>query len=243
MKYAKKKGYSEISTTQFFGDLEISRKTFKVVYKQPENEVFTDKEVIKIADYIFDGHQDLMNLGILLAFETGMRAGELSVLRHTDFNLNKQTVTVSKTEIRYYDTNKTTVHEVRESPKTENGFREIYLTPEAIEIYKKIRAINPFTEYIFDRDNTTEKYKGRIHAEAFSQRLRRICRNIGINPRSMHKARKTYATKLINANVNEKLIQEQMGHSDIETTRKYYYYRNYNDDAAKEEILKALKYV
>ena len=42
----------------------------------------------------------------------------------------------------------------------------------------------------------------------------------------MHKIRKTYGTILIDSGMDDKFIQEQMGHRDITTTRKYYYYNN-----------------
>lgn len=50
-----------------------------------------------------------------------------------------------------------------------------------------------------------------------------ICDRIGIGERSIHKARKTYATKLIDGNVPESVIKTQMGHTDIRTTLDHYY--------------------
>ena len=37
----------------------------------------------------------------------------------------------------------------------------------------------------------------------------------------MHKIRKTYGTTLIDSDVDEGFITEQMGHSDISTTKNY----------------------
>ena len=59
-------------------------------------------------------------------------------------------------------------------------------------------------------------------------------------PRSMHKIRKTYATKLINNNVDEKIIMRQMGHTDISTTKQYYYFNDKSDDDARLQIQNAL---
>lgn len=56
----------------------------------------------------------------------------------------------------------------------------------------------------------------------------------------MHKVRKTYGTTLLDANVTESTVAEQMGHTNIETTRKYYYRSNKNDNTKFEQISKAL---
>ncbi|MCI8894730.1 MAG: site-specific integrase [Lachnospiraceae bacterium] len=37
-----------------------------------------------------------------------------------------------------------------------------------------------------------------------------------------NKARKTYATKLINSGVDESLVIKQMGHTSIDCTKNYY---------------------
>ncbi|MEE0649941.1 tyrosine-type recombinase/integrase [[Clostridium] scindens] len=42
----------------------------------------------------------------------------------------------------------------------------------------------------------------------------------------MHKIRKTYGKTLIDSDVDEGFITEQMGHSDISTTKKLYYFIN-----------------
>ena len=56
----------------------------------------------------------------------------------------------------------------------------------------------------------------------------------------MHKARTTYGTKLIEAKVPDSVIIDQMGHSDIETTRRYYYKLNKSDKEIAKAINEAL---
>lgn len=58
----------------------------------------------------------------------------------------------------------------------------------------------------------------------------------------MHKIRKTYATTLIDKNVSESFIQEQMGHSDISTTRKLYYFSNQAEQTKYDQIEKAVSF-
>lgn len=58
----------------------------------------------------------------------------------------------------------------------------------------------------------------------------------------MHKARKTYATKLINGGVDESLIIKRMGHTSIDCTKNYYYFNNKNDEEAIKQIERAISY-
>ena len=51
-RYAKKKKYTSMSITQFFGDIDISRKTFKKKVVEDEDSVFTDAEVGRIVRFI-----------------------------------------------------------------------------------------------------------------------------------------------------------------------------------------------
>ena len=64
-KYAKKQKYTEISITQFFGDLNLPKKCFAKKAIQDSESVFTDDEVEKISDYI-QKNPSLLNYGILL---------------------------------------------------------------------------------------------------------------------------------------------------------------------------------
>ena len=95
----------------------------------------------------------------------------------------------------------------------------LYLTKNAIAILDEIHAINPESDYLFYTDHF-------IRSQAFTKRLNCICRIVSIKPRPLHKARKTYATRLINAGVEDSLVQTQLRHADISTTRKFYYFDN-----------------
>lgn len=233
-KYAKKKGYTAISITNFMGDLELSRKSFKKRTFTDQESVFTDKEIDLIVEYISDKEPSIINLGILLAFQTGLRIGELSALTWQDINGNL--LTVNKTEIRYRGENGKYIYEVREDAKTEAGNRTVIISDTAIKTLRKIRALNPFGEYIFVKNGE------RIKEKAFSVKIVKICNYVGIPPRSMHKARKTYGTKLLNAGVDERLVINQMGHTNISTTKHFYYFNNKDEAEAKEQIQRALNF-
>lgn len=232
-KYAKKRKYTEISITQFMGDLDLPKKCFFKKTVMDDESVFTDSEVEKIFTYIKE-NASLINYGILLAFQTGVRVGELCSLKYSDVQGNK--LCIRRTEVRYRGADGKYVFEVRESPKTEAGNRNIILNSDAQQTLKAIRKLNPFGEYMFMSDGK------RIKEKAFSVKIVKICRYVGIKERSMHKARKTYATKLINGGVDESLVVKQMGHTSIDCTKNYYYFNNKSDEDAAKQIEKAISY-
>lgn len=232
-KYAKKRKYTEISITQFMGDLDLPKKCFSKKTVKDEESVFTDAEVEKISAYIRE-NISLINYGILLAFQTGVRVGELSTLKYSDIKGNK--LCIRRTEVRYRGGDGGYVFEVRESPKTEAGNRDIILNSDAQRTLKEIRKLNPFGEYMFMNDGK------RIKEKAFSVKIIKICRYVGIRERSMHKARKTYATKLINGGVDESLVVKQMGHTSIDCTKNHYYFNNKSDEDAAKQIENAISY-
>ena len=233
-KYARKKGYTKISITNFMGDLDLSKKAFQKRTFKDKDSVFTDAEIDLIVDYVRNKEPSIINFGIILAFQTGLRIGELAALKWTDVNGN--ILTVNKTEIRYRGDDGKFVYEIRESAKTEAGNREVILSNSAAATLKRIKLMNPFGEFIFSKNGV------RIKEKAFSVKIVKICKYVGIPPRSMHKARKTYATKLLNAGVDERLVINQLGHTDISTTKHFYYFNNKDEDDAKQQIEKALNY-
>ena len=227
-KYAKKHGYTNLSITNFLGDIDISKRSFKKVHIDPRDKVFFDYEEKQIENYILKESDTIIGLGILLSFKTGLRAGELAGLRWSDIQDNK--IRVSSTEIRYKDDDGNYIFEVREFPKTDAGFREVILTKSAQNIIKRIKRLNPFNEYVFVKNGK------RVKGQAFTRRLYTICDNLHMNRRSLHKARMTYSTKLIDGNVPESVIINQMGHTDIETTKRYYYYNNKTQEEMESAI-------
>ena len=232
-KRAKKKKYTDISITHFFGDLELSRNIFKRKVVDDEKEVFSEDEIIKVTKYLND-NADIHNLGVLLVFYTGLRVGELSALKPSD--IKGQVIQIQRTEVKYRDENKKWKLEVRDDTKTEAGNRALIIPTYAKTILDRIIALNPNGEYLFENNGK------RIRGNTFNKRLAIVCDKLNIPRRSIHKIRKTYATTLIDNNVSESFIKEQMGHSDISTTRKLYYLSNKSKQTKLEQIEKAVSF-
>lgn len=235
-KYGKKNGYTNISIKMFLADLDIAPKIFAKKTKLDEECVFTDDEIAMILKYMQQPKKKesiIIDLGIQLAMETGLRVGELSALEWSD--ISDETLRVSKTEISYLGETGKRLYEVRDTPKTEAGNRDIFLTKKAKNILKQIKLMTGNEQYLFVRNMQ------RVHTIYFSRRLSNICKKLKITVRSIHTLRKTYGTKLINGNVDEAVIINQMGHTNINTTKNYYYYNNATREEMKRQVLCALQ--
>ena len=226
-KLARRKRLVSFSISELMNDMDISKKLFRRNVKSDDEQVFTTDELPKVLDYLKE-NPDIVNLGIFLLFKTGLRIGELAALKKTDITQN--VIHSSKTEIHYSDDAGNIVYEVRDSPKTEAGIRDVVVPDSGIRILNRIRLLNPFGEYLFERRGK------RIRTYVFRERLRNICRKLDITVKSPHKIRKTYGSILIDNNVQESLVINQMGHTDIKTTKKHYY-RNRMNYIEKKNII------
>lgn len=225
---AKKQGLIDYSITEVVKDMDISRKAFRRSVKNDEEEIFTEDELPIVLNYL-EKNQDILNLGILLIFKTGLRIGELCALKKEDIDGN--IIHVKRTEVRYKGSNKyDMVYSVRDFPKTDAGIRDVIVPDQCLWILKKIRSINPFGEYVFERNGE------RLKAHNFRTRMGTVCKKTNSIHKSPHKIRKTYGTILIDSGLEESLIISQMGHTQLKTTKDHYYKNRKTIDGKMKSI-------
>ncbi len=202
------------SITQVISDMRISRRSFRKVIKEDAEEVFTEDEYPIVINYLLE-HQDIINLGLLLIFMSGIRVGEVCTLSPDD--LRTDNVYIHRTETIYKDDNGKYVYDVKEYPKTEAGVRHVAIPSANRWILDRLIAISYGNTYVFQE-------KGEhIKALKFRKRLTSICYKVGIVKKTPHKARKTYGSILLDNCVDKRFVIEQMGHSDVLTTEKNYH--------------------
>lgn len=228
-KYAYKQKYTNIKIGEFFINIDIAKKSFVRKSKNREKEVFTESEIKAMALYI-NSNPTIRNLGILLDMQTGLRVGELAALKKEDVHINERYIHIQRTEERYKDSDGKCVIGVREYPKNENADRYLLLSDSAIVTLKKILKLNMSCDYLL-----ADGCK-RITVNGFNHKIKRICQAVRIPERSMHKIRKSYATMLLDGDVDEAFILEQMGHADIKTTKQFYYYSNKDRKSRIEQL-------
>lgn len=230
--YAKKKKLTDISISEFFGDLHISRNVFKRTVKESRDEVFSEEEIPVLADYLKQ-KGTLWSLGVLLVLQTGLRVGELSALKRSDWD-EKQTLKVRRTEVRYKDDTGHNKVTVREFAKTKAGMRDVILSEGGCETLRRIVNLNPDGDFLFENN------RKRIRGNTFNKTLDRALKSLGMHHRSIHKGRKTYGTLLIDSGCEDSLVMNQLGHTTVETSRKYYYFSNRTIKHQVEQIQRAI---
>lgn len=228
LKRAKKRRLIEMDVESLFREMDTSEAHFKRTMKEDDKEVFNEEEFPKVIEYLTD-NPDLKNLGILIMFLTGIRVGELVALKHSDFDGN--TFKIRRTETKYVDEDGKYVYGIKDCPKTEAGIRTVILPKSYTWIANKLKLYNPFGEYIF-----VESGDRRLTTNCIRRRMERVCDKLGIIRKSPHKARKTYGSILLDNGIDNKLITDVMGHTDIMCTEGHYH-RNRKTIERKTEIL------
>jgi len=177
---------------------------------------------------------------------TGMRVGELVGLRWDDIDLDEGLISVNHTLIYYNkgDGGSKKLTFSINTPKTVAGERTIPMmdfVKEAFLLEKQYQEeagircqvlIDGFTNFIF-----VNRFGGAQHQGTLNKAIRRIIRDCNdevllkargkkeptlLPPFSCHSLRHTFATRLCEAGVNIKVIQDVLGHVDISTTMNIY---------------------
>ena len=176
---------------------------------------------------------------------TGLRIGEVAGLRWCDIDLEEGVIDVNHTLV-YYDhrdeNHKKGCYFNVNTPKTANSNRQVPMLDFVKEAFlmekenQRVRdiqckvVIDGYTDFIFlNRDGGTF-YHGSVN-----KTIRRIIRDCNLEilengeedpvllPHfSCHSLRHTFTTRMCEAGVNVKVIQDTLGHSDIATTLEIY---------------------
>ena len=231
LKQAKKRKLIAFNVEEIFQNLDTSETDFQKCIKEDYEEVFNEKEMSTMVKYL-SANLDAKNIGILLMFATGIRVGELVALKHDVFDGN--TIKIRRTETRFLGEDGKYVYSVKEFPKSEAGVRTVVIPKDYVWLCSKIRTLNPFGEYVF-----TDKNGKRMTTNCIRRRQEQNCKKLGIYRKSPHKIRKTYGSILLDYNVDNRLIMEQMGHTDINCTESHYH-RNRKDIEQKSQIISSI---
>lgn len=154
---------------------------------------------------------------LLLQLYTGMRIGEVLALSTKDIDYKKGTITINKTLSR----NEEDKIILGNTTKTENSKRIIYISERVKNVLNKIQEnqvinINGFLFY----DNIKDSF---VTPSEVNSYLRRLNEKHNITSRlHTHVLRHTFATRNIEAGVSAKVLQQILGHKNINTTLDTY---------------------
>lgn len=164
-----------------------------------------------------------------LLFYTGLRIGEFQALTWDNVDLVKNQLTVEKTLIYkgkrdwYFST-----------PKTNKSYRTIGIGKVLSEKLKKWKdlqnRIGNF-EYVSQLDGTfTPSY-------SYSTWLKDYARTAGVAPIKLHALRHSHVAMLIDKNIQPLVIQERLGHANIQITLGTYGHLYAKSDKQVVEVL------
>ena len=193
---------------------EIKGPTITQVFMEDERQL-----LIKYAMEQYNKHRDTVqiftSLAIAFLLYVPLRRGELVALRFDDLDGNRLILTDSYSH---------DMKCLKGRLKDIEGWRTMDVVPPALEIIERIRQERirlgmPKDGCIF---TVNEKY-GSLYS-ALGKSINKYCDEIGIPRRSLHKTRKTCASKMHADGVNDLIIQAQLGHKDLRTTYNSYCY-------------------
>ena len=193
---------------------EIKGPTITQVFMEDERQL-----LIKYAMEQYNKHRDTVqiftSLAIAFLLYVPLRRGELVALRFDDLDGNRLILTDSYSH---------DMKCLKGRLKDIEGWRAVDVVPPALDIIEKIRQERirlgmPTDGCIF---TVNEKY-GSLYS-ALGKSINKYCDEIGIPRRSLHKTRKTCASKMHADGVNDLIIQAQLGHKDLRTTYNSYCY-------------------
>ncbi|TDP44676.1 tyrosine-type recombinase/integrase [Aminicella lysinilytica] len=172
---------------------------------------------------------------------TGMRVGEVTGLRWCDVDMEDKWIDVNHTLVYYDHGNRHCAYEIN-STKTEAGTRVIPMldmVKDALLLEKKNQeeagltcksSICGYTDFIFlnrfgevTNNGMLNKAISRIIRDHNDEELLRDSEHARLIPKfSCHSLRHTFTTRMIEAGVNIKVVQEILGHTDVSTTLNIY---------------------
>lgn len=182
---------------------------------------------------------------IVILLETGLRISELCGLTDTDLDFENRSVKIDhqllrSTEDGYYI----------ETPKTDNGVRQIPMTATAFEAFKRVLKnrkgakpiiIDGYAHFLFlNRDglpklaaNYESMFRGLVkkYNKCHKEPLPKVM--------TPHTMRHTFCTKKANAGMNPKALQYIMGHANIVMTLNYYAHATFHSAKAEMDRLDA----
>ena len=171
---------------------------------------------------------------------TGMRIGEATGLRWEDIDLDEQVISVNHTLVYFCHRDQVEANKCKfaiNTPKTASGYRQIPMSDAVKKAFIQQREqgiqcnvqIEGYTDFIF-----LNRFGEGLHQGAVNKAIKRVIRDYNTEimaedkedsllPNfSCHTLRHTFATRLCEAGVNVKVMQDVLGHSDVRVTLNIY---------------------
>jgi len=192
--------------------MSILKKTIRFKLPDPLPRAMNPKDVKKLIEVINDARDRAL---ILLLLRTGMRIGEVLGLDVNDIDLREKKV------------------RLMEGEKNNMG-RVVYLSNDALFALKRWLSVrNKEEQHLFYGQ------RGRLCYSAARSCFVKYLKKARLDQKgyTVHCLRHTYASELLNAGMRLEVLQQLLGHEDIEITRRY---ARLTDKTREEEYFRAM---
>lgn len=211
------KTYSVCMDTRYFSPIVIWPSKAKTQGQTRQREKYTDEEITKIVDYCRKSKKH-WHKAIALACLSGMRIGEVSGLKLGDFDFGNKTVHVRRTVGRLYKGNgETELYE--NTTKTACSNRIVPIPEWLCDYYQTYSILYDLEEDSYITPGSKSPF---IEPRTLRSNFRTLCRGIGIDYKSFHSLRHSYASRLLLNGVDVRTAAELLGHADVSMTLNVY---------------------
>ena len=163
-----------------------------------------------------------MYLPVLLCVTFGLRRGELLALRWSDIDFNKKVLMVRNNMVRGEK------GFIIKAPKSESGVRDIRIGDDTLEELRaaKKKYFEDMCSYGAGFQNLNFVIRqadgSPLKPDSMTQKWERFVQDHNLPHIRLHDLRHSNATALIMAGVNPKVVQQRLGHADVNITLNTY---------------------
>lgn len=249
-RYAKKMGY--ISTNPATdARIPSSRAKPSVPTRSKKREIITPENFSKVIERFPEGHS--CHLPLILGYRAGLRIGEVFALTWDDINFKNSTININK-QIQWIN------HEWIFTDPKYDSCRIVTLDDNTMSLLKRTNLLQKkaqllygsYRKQLYCSLNKALNYSAngsiiqmvmqREDGTFIQPRVMQHCSSVvhhkmGIEKFDFHSLRHTHTSMLLEAGVEPKVVQERLGHKNIETTLNVYaHVTEHMKDTATEKL-------
>lgn len=191
--------------------------------RKRESKAFSVADIKKLRSYIVEHSiDDIYNFAVLIGLSLGLRIGEITALKFSDFDLNTKMVYISRTAQRiaiFDENNKIIRTEINiGTTKTKSSTRKLPVPEIILEMVKKYNVNKSPDDYIFMGKFSKTIMDNRLLRENYYKLL---CK-LDLPKITFHGLRHSFASNCIASKIDVKTTSSMLGHSDIKMTLEIY---------------------
>lgn len=170
----------------------------------------------KLNQYLCN-NKSLRNLGILVCMYTGIRIGEICVLKWKDISFDEHFIIIEKTMQRLQVNNSedTKTKVIISKPKSGCSVRKIPVPNNLYQILQELRQ----PENTFLLTGRKDKF---LEPRTMQNHFKSVIKSCGIQDANFHSLRHAFATRCIEIGFDVKSLSEILGHASVNITLNRY---------------------